>query len=87
MIFVGKNGIDGYVDSNDVAQSMNRPRAPLKPQSKRVTDETAKGKVKQKSSRNPRTKKSESITVLWNSLQHFSKNNLGRTLGSHDNVS
>lgn len=79
-----------YVDTAEAAPSTLRPRAPLAG-TRRVRDlgnGTKKDLVvkdrqprnREKATRNSRSKKSNSITVLWDSLQHFSKNNLGRTL-------
>jgi hypothetical protein len=88
--YINRKNID-YVDTAEAAPSTLRPRAPLAGR-RRVRDAgdgTKKeyGTVRQsrvargdKSTRNSRSKKSNSITVLWDSLHHFSKNNLGRTL-------
>lgn len=48
--------------------------------------EQTKGKRgdRNKSKQTKRSKKSKSIDVLWESLQHFSKNNLGRSLADPD---
>jgi hypothetical protein len=48
--------------------------------------EQTKGKRgdRNKSKQTKRNKKSKSIDVLWESLQHFSKNNLGRSLADTD---
>ena len=80
-----KKNID-YVDTAEAtAPGFLRPRAPMAGR-RRVRDSgdgstKEPGRVKEKGgNRKSRSKKSNSITDLWDSLHHFSKNNMGRTL-------
>jgi hypothetical protein len=92
-----KSAADSYVDSSDLSQSSNiRPHAPIKAQGRRQQhssehsgsrssgDDISRhsNKPKKNTANSSRGKKSQSITDLWHSLQHFSQNNLGRELNS-----
>jgi hypothetical protein len=84
----------------DSSKSLNkhRPRAPLVSRahphrahesSDPVSEESIASQKPKRNDRNKskqikRNKKSKSIDVLWESLQHFSKNNLGRSLADTD---
>jgi hypothetical protein len=75
-----RNTAEHYVDKFDEASKL-RPRAPI--QSRRAVegvqqDET--GQKKKRGSRKSRKPKSGSIADLYEALQHFSKNNFGRSL-------
>mmetsp|Transcript_5578 Transcript_5578/g.8503 ORF Transcript_5578/g.8503 Transcript_5578/m.8503 type:complete len:1138 (+) Transcript_5578:100-3513(+) len=86
-----RKNIDCYVDRSSDQRKSLRPRAPLagrrgKSGDSAVAADSTPDKRKDRPARNKssRNKKSKSITVLWDSLQHFSKNNLGRSLADQD---
>ena len=84
------SNLNPYTDGSKISNLLSRPHAPIHFNlDKEISDisknlRTSKAKDKQdkskKSSIKLRKKKSSSITELWNSLEHFSHNNLSRSL-------
>jgi hypothetical protein len=83
---ITRKNIDSYIDNNEQQNIRMRPRAPLigrrikVDESEAIETEKVRRQNRSKVKHVKRNKKSKSITVLWESLQHFSKNNLGRSL-------
>ena len=77
-----RNTAENYVDKFAEASKL-RPRAPI--QNRRVVEgvhQDEAGLKKKRGSRKSRKPKSGSIADLYEALQHFSKNNFGRSLNS-----